>query len=284
MVIKKQMLEFFKKPYPFNNDLIHNAKIIFFISVVLGGFLFFFEPFNFNEFNLKEKLTVSSVISLITFAGLSFNMIVMPSYLRNIFSVKKWNVFKEILWNMWLIIFTAAGYFLYFRFNFVFEIKPYDIVKIVLISFFAVSVLVVLNQNRLVKLNLNDALELNRKLISEFNSEEDELFFESENKKDSIKLTVKSIISVKSAGNYVEIYYLEKGKTKKHLIRNTLKNIEDLLNNYDFIFRCHRTFLINTKFIEKAEGDSQGINLFLKNLDFKVPVSRTYINKLKEIL
>ncbi len=278
------MIKFLKKPYPFNNDLRHNAKVVFFISAVLGVFLFFFEPFNFNEFDLKEKITVSLFISLITFSSLSFNMIVLPSYLRNVFSVKSWNVFKEILWNMWLIIFTAAGYFVYFKLNFAFEIKAYDFLKIFLIGIFAVSVLVILNQNRLVKIYLADATELNKKLMSKINSGEDKLFFESENKKDSVSLTVKNILLTKAAGNYVEIYYLEKEKVIKHIIRNTLKNTEELLKNYSFMFRCHRAFLINTDFIEKAQGDSRGVSLLMKGIDFKVPVSGTYVSKLKEIL
>ena len=278
------MLEFFKKPYPFNSDLMHNAKVVFFIGAAIGLFLFFFEPFNFNEFTLKEKFIVSSIISLITFAVLSFSMIIIPSYFKKLFSRNTWNVLKEIIWNTWIIISLIIGYFFYFRFNTIFVIQPADVLKIILISFLAVSILVVLNRNRLVKLHLNVAVELNRKLMSKLNEENDTVTVESEYKKDSIVLSVKETLLFKSAGNYVEIYYLENKAIKRHLIRTTLKNIEDLLINYNFIFRCHRTYLINTNFIEKAEGDSQGIKLKIKGINFSVPVSRIYLNKLKEII
>ncbi len=278
------MLEFLKKPYPFNSDLMHNAKVVFFIGAAIGLFLFFFEPFNFNEFTLREKFVVSSIISLITFAVLSFSMIIIPSYFKKLFSRNTWNVLKEIIWNTWIIISLIIGYFFYFRFNTIFVIQPADVLKIILISFLAVSILVVLNRNRLVKLHLNVAVELNRKLMSKLDKENDTVTIESEYKKDSIVLSVKDALLFKSAGNYVEIYYLENEAIKKHLIRTTLKNIEDLLINYSFIFRCHRTYLINTNFIEKAEGDSQGIKLKIKGISFLVPVSRIYLNKLKEIL
>ena len=278
------MLEFLKKPYPFNNDLRHNAKVVFFIGAAIGLFLFFFEPFNFNEFTLKEKFIVSSIISLITFAVLSFSMIIIPSYFRKLFSRNTWNVLKEIIWNTWIIISLIVGYFFYFKFNSIFIIQPADVLKIILLSFFAVSILVILNQNRLVKLHLNVAVELNKKLMSKLEEGNDTVTIESEYKKDSISLSVKETLIYKSAGNYVEIFYFENGKIKKHLIRTTLKSIEDLLASYSFIFRCHRTFLINTKFVEKAEGDSQGIKLKLKDIDFLVPVSKKYLNKLKEVL
>ncbi len=278
------MLEFLKKPYPFNSDLMHNAKVVFFIGAAIGLFLFFFEPFNFNEFTLREKFIVSSIISLITFAVLSFSMIIIPSYFKKLFSRNTWNVLKEIIWNTWIIISLIIGYFFYFRFNTIFVIQPADVLKIILISFLAVSILVVLNRNRLVKLHLNVAVELNRKLMSKLDKENDTVTIESEYKKDSIVLSVKDALLFKSAGNYVEIYYFDNEVVKKHLIRTTLKNIEDLLTNYSFIFRCHRTYLINTNFIEQAEGDSQGIKLKIKGISFLVPVSRIYLNTLKEIL
>ena len=283
-ILNLLMLKFLKKPYPFNNDLMHNAKVVFFIGAAIGLFLFFFEPFNFNEFSLREKFIVSSIISLITFAVLSFSMIIIPSFFKKLFSRNTWNVLKEIIWNTWIIISLVIGYFFYFRFNSIFIIQPADVLKIILISFLAVSILVVLNRNRLVKLHLHVAVELNQKLMSKLDEENDIITIESEYKKDSLSLSAKEIILLKSAGNYVEIHYFENGKYKKHLIRTTLKSIEDLLVNYPFIFRCHRTYLINTNFIEKAEGDSQGIKLKIKGINFLVPVSRIYLNKLKEIL
>jgi hypothetical protein len=278
------MVKFLKKAYPFNNDLKHNAKVVFFISVIIGGFLFFFEPFNFNEFSFNERVIISLVISVITFAVLSFNMMVIPSFIKSFMDTQKWNIFKEILWNIWLLITVGFGYFIYFRFNPIFEIAPNDALKIILISILAISILVVLNQNRLMKLNVNLAIELNKKLSSKLNTGHNIVFFESEYKKDSISLTVNSIRVIKSAGNYIEIYYIDNGEMVKHFVRNTLSYAEKLLENYNFIFKCHRTYLVNTHFIKKAEGSPQGVKLEVENLDFLVPVSRNYLSKLQEII
>jgi len=278
------MLKFLKKAYPFNNDLKHNAKVVFFISVIIGGFLFFFEPFNFNEFSNRERVIISSVISLITFAVLSFNMMVIPSFIKSFMDTQKWNIFKEILWNIWLLITVSFGYYIYFRFNPIFEIAPNDALKIILISILAISILVILNQNRLMKLNVNLALALNQRLSSKLNTGHNKIFFESEYKKDSISLTIDSIRVIKSAGNYIEIYFFEKGEISKHFVRNTLVYAEKLLENYNFIFRCHRTYLVNTNFIKEAEGTPQGVKLQVQDLDFLVPVSRNYLIKLQEII
>jgi LytTr DNA-binding domain len=279
------MLRFLKKAYPFNTDLIHNAKIIFFISVVLGLFMFFLQPFNFYELPVKEKLTISTLTAIITFAILSFNLLVLPSYFTRLFVTEKWNIWKEIIWNTWMLSTLVASYFLYFQYaKLGSSYTGITFAKIILIGVIPISILVFLNQNRLLKLNLNDAMDLNKKILSNISSENDTILFESDYKNDSISLSVKSIITIKSAGNYIEIFWKEKNKTNKHLVRMKLIEAEELLKSYNYIFKCHRTYLINTNHVENAEGNSQGLSLNLAKLNFNIPVSRPYVTKLKEII
>ncbi len=276
------MFKFLKKPYPFNTDMIHNAKIIFFISVVLGLFLFFLQPFNMNELPLKEKFIASGIFAIITFAVLSFNLLVLPSYFTKFFANEKWVIYKEILWNTWLVSNLAISYYFYAQYTEIYSFSGLTFAKIVLVGIVPISALVFFNQNRLLKLNLTDAMELNKKILSKINSENNTVVFESEYKNDSTTLVVSTIVMIKSAGNYTEIYWKEKNKINKHLIRMKLQEVEILLINYNFIFRCHRTYLINTDLIEKAEGNSQGLRVSLKNIDIQVPVSRPYVQQLKK--
>lgn len=278
------MLKFLKRPYPFNTDPIHNVKIIFFISIIFGLFLFFFQPFNIDELPVNSKLTISMFISIITFAILSFNLLILPSYLTGIFRNEKWNIFKEIIWNTWLLSLLAIGYFFYFKYTNIASFDGIEFAKIILIGIIPITILVFFNQNRLLKLNLSDAVELNKKILSKINSENKIVVFESEYKNDTISLTVTSIIAIKSAGNYIEIYWKEKSKTNKNLVRMKMKQAGELLFNYNFFFRCHRTFLINLNYIDNVEGNSLGLKLNMVNIDFQIPVSRPYVAKLKEII
>ena len=97
-------------------------------------------------------------------------------------------------------------------------------------------------------------------------------------------LSVNSIRVIKSAGNYIEIYFFENGEMSKHFVRSTFVYAEKLLENYNFIFRCHRTYLVNTNFIKEAEGTPQGVKIQVQDLDFLVPVSQNYILKLQDII
>jgi DNA-binding LytR/AlgR family response regulator len=211
-------------------------------------------------------------------------MIVLPAYFKNIFNIKKWNVLYEILWDIWLAVTVGIGYYVYFRLTPIFTISLRDAATIVLTSIFTISILVVLNQNRLVKLNLNDAIELNKRLLEKYNQGLTTVKFDSEYKKDSIEISIEKLKYLKSAGNYVEIYYEDNGLIRRHLVRNTLKNFEEKLKKFNFIFKCHRTYIVNTKQIERVEGDPQGLKLILKDVNKKIPVSRNFVNKLKGII
>lgn len=93
----------------------------------------------------------------------------------------------------------------------------------------------------------------------------------------------RNILYFESRDNYVIINYLAKSKLERFLLRNSLKNIEDVLN--DSFVRCHRSFIINVENVKVLRKDKDG--LFLE-LDIEntpnLPVSKTYAAKLLQIL
>ena len=94
-----------------------------------------------------------------------------------------------------------------------------------------------------------------------------------------------AILAIKSSGNYVEIFYFNKGEVCSFLLRNTLANVGDKLIEYPFLFRCHRSYLVNTKMVEKIKGNARGYQLTITGLSIKIPVSRskiTWFNKISQ--
>jgi DNA-binding LytR/AlgR family response regulator len=107
-------------------------------------------------------------------------------------------------------------------------------------------------------------------------------FYSTDNQSEALKLALSDIVLVKSADNYVEIYYKDNSGNRKKLIRNTLKNVEQLLSPYALFIRCHRTCIINTGYIDKLYHKINSSYILVKELDERIPVSRQYILKLKE--
>jgi len=90
----------------------------------------------------------------------------------------------------------------------------------------------------------------------------------------------KNFVLAKSDGNYCLICYLNENKEfEKKLVRISLSNIESQLVS-NKIIRCHRSFLVNTRFNLSKKGNAQGYKLKLQFIDELIPVSRNYLSSI----
>jgi len=278
------MTKFFNKPYPFNNDLKHNTKVIFFLSVGVFVFLFLFQPLAIDDLETRDKYFLVIGLGVITFLSLSLNLLILPSLFPKILNGSSWNIKKEIFWDLWILFTISVGYYLYYKalgiMVFGFEI----IIKLILIAIIPTLILITLNRHRLLRSHLRMANALNTKLQENKSIDEKLVHFISDYQKDNLSLRVNLILFIRSASNYIEIFWKEGSEIKNQLVRCSLTKAEDLLVDYKFVFKCHRSYLANSKHIDKIEGSSQGYRLYFENVDFHVPVSKNYVHKLHELI
>ena len=102
--------------------------------------------------------------------------------------------------------------------------------------------------------------------------------------KESLTVSPSDILYIESVANYLSIWYFRDGELMQKRIRNTLKNIEEMLADHTFLFHCHRAFLVNTRFITHVDGNSAGCQLHLFSIDRTIPVSKANIDALRQIL
>ncbi|MDL2243468.1 LytTR family transcriptional regulator [Bacteroidales bacterium OttesenSCG-928-J19] len=102
--------------------------------------------------------------------------------------------------------------------------------------------------------------------------------------KESITFLSDNFIYAEVIKNYVTICFIEKGQIICKPIRSTLAHIMESMQDYPQIIRCHRAFLVNTSQIEQMDKTSGGGQLVLKSTDTPIPVSRTYIKNVEELL
>ena len=278
------MLEFLNKPYPFNDDLKHNTKIIFFISVGVFVFLFLFQPLQIDELATRDKYFLVIGLGIITFLSLSLNLLILPSLFPKILNGLAWNIKKEILWDLWILFTVSVGYFLYYKALGIMEFGFSMIIKLILIAIVPISVLITFNRNRLLRSHLKSANELNLKLKENKSIPNKLVHFMSDYKKDNLSIKVSLIMFIRSANNYIEVFWKEGQAVKSQMVRCSLTKAEEILNDNKFIFKCHRSFMVNINYIDKIEGSSQGYRLYFEQVDFPVPVSKNYVHKLRELI
>ncbi len=281
----RKMSNFLDKPYPFNEDLRHNAKIIFFISLGVLAFLLLFQPIEISSFSTKQVFYLVTGLAISTFLVLSLNLIVLPSLFPKIFDNNVWNIKREIFWNIWILLTISGSDLIFYSKLFgLIDISFYDIERIILVGFLPVSVLIIINQERLMKSHLKSAQQLNQKLIEGKKQVERMIHFKSDYKKDDLIINANALLFIKSADNYIEVYFLNDGIVDKQMVRSSLNNAEVSTQSFDFIIKCHRTFIVNINHIIEIQGNSQGLKLYFKGVDFPVFVSPKYIEDFKKII
>lgn len=278
------MLKLLNKPYPFNDNFKQNARVIFFISVGVFGFLFLFQPLQIDMLATRDKYFLVIGLGVITFLSLSLNLLILPSLFPKIFIHRTWTIKKEIFWDLWILFTVSVGYYLYYKalgiMIFGFEI----IIKLILIAIIPTSVLITINRNLLLRTHLRTAQEINRKLHDNREIAEKLVHFVSDYQKDTLSVKVSQILLIRSAGNYIEVFWKQAADASRQLIRYSLTNAEEVVKEYKFIMRCHRSFLVNVNHIDRVEGNSQGYRIYFDKIDFPVPVSKIYVNKLRELI
>jgi DNA-binding LytR/AlgR family response regulator len=77
--------------------------------------------------------------------------------------------------------------------------------------------------------------------------------------------------------------YQEGNEVKKKMIRNTLKNVEQQLRDFNNFIRTHRTSIVNIQNIDKLHKNFNTYWLSLVNTIETIPVSRQYLMVVKEL-
>lgn len=279
------MLKFLNKPYPFNDDLKHNAIIILFISIGISIFLLVFQPIEIWSLTKKVTFYLVAGLAASTFLVLTINLIVLPSLFPKLFYNNVWNIKREIIWDIWILLSISFSDFIFYsQIIGKVDVNFSDVIKIILLAFLSVAVLIIINQDRLLRSHLKSAQLLNKKLTESKQQKDKLINFESDYKKDNLFIKATSLILIKSADNYIKIYYQSNEEIKEKMVRSSLIKAEELIENFDFIIRCHRTFIVNINHIKEIQGNSLGYQLYFKNIDFPALVSSKYINIFKNLI
>lgn len=98
-----------------------------------------------------------------------------------------------------------------------------------------------------------------------------------------MSLRQEDLLYLKSADNYVYIYYLNnKKEIVNYLLRNTLKNIEEQSSNMGLI-RCHRFYMVNSNNVKLLRKTKDGLLLELDtDILCEIPVSKTYLSAVSD--
>lgn len=100
--------------------------------------------------------------------------------------------------------------------------------------------------------------------------------------KESLSLVPQDFIYAEADGNYVHIRHRKDGAVKDTLIRCSITQVEETMKIVPDILRCHRAFVVNLSHVTKLESHGSSLQLYLKEAQTLVPVSKTYMQTIKD--
>lgn len=293
------MLKLLKQPYPFENSLVKRSAVAFGVGLFVFLFLYIFKPFELGTYEGSQLLLTLGYGLVTTLIIAIFNLMMLFSF-QNYFTESGWTLGREIIWTLIMIALIGITNTTYTMFcgisNFSLRSVLYFELYTISIGFFPVTLSILINYYRLKSGYENESSLINSKLnqtetnqntagteLSQNTPLSDNIIaIISENGKDVFNYNSDDIIFIKSADNYIEVYYVgENEKFSSQLIRATLKKCEALFQNHSQFFRCHKSYLINLNHVKKVSGNAQGYKLHVQHTDELIPVSRIHNETIK---
>ena len=101
---------------------------------------------------------------------------------------------------------------------------------------------------------------------------------------ESVTLQISHLLFIEAVGNYVKVNHLRDGQVHTDMLRATMKQMEETLQGYPMIVRCHRAFLVNIGQVEQIISHSGSTQLLIKHSHESLPVSRSNMAQVKSAI
>lgn len=302
---------------PFGVKTPRRGRIVCVVTLLVLFVLGVFQPFGIAEVTGSRKIVIVSLSAAGSLAGLGVILYLLPRLFPRYYAPEHWTVGKNILNQLSIVVAIGlcVGGFLvawttwslgHAPAHASFHLFGELFLAVGIVSPIPLAVTAEMVRNQHLQSHLREMEEMNR-YVSRLPESPASLAPEagenlsrretvdpakevsspavrlSGSTKDHLLLNPASLLYLESCGNYVKIFYEAEGKPKQKLLRATIKQMEDALQPYPFILRCHRAFLVNTDQVVRIQGNSQGYRLQFEQTEEEVPVSRAYTGTLRPL-
>lgn len=259
------------------------------IAISIFLFILFFQPFSTEKFQFENKLLFLAGFGIIVLIFLFISQAIFQHTLSKKDEENNSSTVYVPLYYLFQIVATSLAFVFYIGFVGQISVTISIVVRVVFICLslpvtIHLKIAIDTYQKRLKKLLFNTrSMQDKLKQFSEsYSNKHIEIISESES--DNFRIQVSEIVFVKSADNYVEIGYHDAGTVKKRMLRNTLRNVEQQLSEFNNFIRTHRSSLVNIQYIEKLNKNFNSYWLSIDKTKETIPVSRQYLVAVKDLV
>jgi hypothetical protein len=278
---------YIKQPYPFYYEDFKKVFILLFgVAIISFLFSYLFDPFDVNQAEHK----ISSLWIVIVHAFMPIPIALAYFFLlhKTVKDKRQWTIGKEFL-NLALLLFLIGLSSFFLRDfiytnpdNWSFRYLWEEIRNTFLVGSLLLILILPLNLERLLNSHFNFLKQITTpsSIIKSSNS----IHINTPILGEQFEINMGTFLFAQVEGNYIEIIYSSVTGLGKLLKRMTLKEFEEQLNPFPYVFKVHRSYLVNLQSIESISGNAQGYALRLKNFsEGTIPVSRSKIQEFNRV-
>jgi hypothetical protein len=276
----KHLISWLSKPYYFNPSSKFKFQLSFAFGLFLFLFLYFFKPFDLSSFE-GALLEYSLGMGIVDFLGTFLLLYISPLIFKDYFNEDNWTVGRQILLMAIGLLFIGV---ILWNFGEIYK-EIYGFGKISLIAFLSKTFLVgLIPLTFYVFVNEKTVREKRERRVlrmKEIKKESkiyisQEISINSDNEKEKITFKIDNLVYITSQGNYASFFLKKDDKLKEKILRITLTNITEKLTDYPNIIRCHKSYIVNSNFINNINGNARGYLLKSDYISQEIPVSRKF--------
>lgn len=260
--------------------VIKRAALIAMLTLFI---LFVFQPFGTSNTTITFKFLRLSGYAIVTFCGLLLSgalEIILTRYLvsqkqRALVIPPLYIVIAAVFNHSYFVVAMLGAWHWQNQLLFVFIVSS--------IGLFPVIFLYLATRQA----NITPPLDAPRALQTESRKvvvQEPIITLTGENKGDKLQVSISQILFIKSADNYCEITMVTNNKLSNKLLRSSLSGILKQIPDSPMLLRCHRSYAVNLALVEKSSGNTSGLQLLMNTDAITVPVSRSYVDVIKQAL
>ena len=268
------------RKYPFGQSK-HWLRDSVIYGVIIWAILYLLQPFGFSQYQ-GNKCLVAAAFGLVTMVCyVLYGYTVMRHLPKLVKTLRVWHDAAAVLG---LILFIAIGNFmllvLLFSVPFSAGVFLQFLWWTLIIGAVITAMSVGIEYNRYLKHQmealLNNTTEEQRDIT---------ITIHDQNVRgNDLELPINNLLYIEAQKNNISVCYLRDDKPTTVELHTTLSAAIDELRQYENIFQCHRSFVVNVNNITQAKGNSNGYQLRLTNSYTTIPVSRQYVPRLKDFI
>ena len=268
------------RKYPFQQSS-HLFRDSLIYGVVIWAILYFLQPFGYSMYS-GNKCLIAALFGLVTTCCYALYGWAILQRLQTL--VKPWRIWHAGCASLGLILFIAFCNFLLFSYIFHY---PITLAIFLLFLYWTLIIGVVITAISIgIEYNrfLRDRMET---LLSNTAEEQKDIsitIHDTNVRGNDLCIPINNLFYIEAQKNNVSVCYLKDAVPVHIEVHTTLSAVVDELKDYENIFQCHRSFVVNVNNITSAKGNSNGYQLRLGTCTSTIPVSRSYVPQLKDYI